>query len=282
MRTNLVKSNIKLKNKLHAQLLHHYPNYNEFFFQIGGLTALAFWETYPSPNLLSAITKEELKTFLHTASAGKLRLTKADKIYDLVQNYNLNTIDYQEERNILIKMLVKQIRVNNEQITEIEKSILSLYDKLDKKLHTLIGLSKMTSAEILSEIGNIERFKNSGKLARYAGIAPIDFSSGNHDKSMRNEYGNRSLNSFIYYLACRSITTGKQKANPYSPIFLEYYHRKIREGKSKQQAITCIMRRLINIIYRILKDNIEYTNPVELANNCKNQYLNRIQNKVLN
>lgn len=52
MKTNISRSNTKLKNKLHAQLLHHYPNYNKFFSKIDLISALDFWEPYPSPDMI--------------------------------------------------------------------------------------------------------------------------------------------------------------------------------------------------------------------------------------
>lgn len=57
-----------------------------------------------------------------------------------------------------------------------ETQIIDLYDKLNIKLHTFVGLIKISSAEILSEIGNINRFSNTAKLAKYCGIAPINLS----------------------------------------------------------------------------------------------------------
>ena len=58
---------------------------------------------------------------------------------------------------------------------------------------------------------------------------------------------------------------------------LEYYKRKISEGKNKQQALTCVMRRIINIIYRMLKNNTEFYIPKELEEKCKNIYLEELR-----
>ena len=126
-----------------------------------------------------------------------------------------------------------------------------------------------------SEIGNINRFNNSGKLARYAGIAPIEKSSGNSEKHLKNEYGNRELNSMFYSLACRSISVGRNKNTATNPIFKEYYHKKINEGKTKHQAIVCIMRRTCNIIYGILKNDTEYIAPTQLVEQCQNSFRER-------
>lgn len=276
MKKSLIEDNIKLKNKLHAQLLHHYPNYKDFFCRIDLVSALDFWETFPSPDLIKDLTPTELKEKFNTK--GTFSLSKAELILDIVKTYEYKTLSYQENRNILIQTMVKNIRANCSQIEEMENQIINVYDKLDVKLHTLIGLTKSTSAEIVAQIGNINRFSSSSKLAKYCGIAPISFSSGKHDIKLRNEFGNRQLNGYIYYLACRSIIcTTKDRTNPRNPIFMNYYLKKLDEGKTKRQALTCIMRRLINIIYNILKNNVEYEHPESLNTECLEQLTERIE-----
>lgn len=42
MKRTIANTNVKLKNKLHAQLLHHYPNYKTFFSKIDNIAALDF------------------------------------------------------------------------------------------------------------------------------------------------------------------------------------------------------------------------------------------------
>jgi len=279
MKKSIVFDNIKAKNKLHAQLLHHYPYYNEFFSGFDGKTALDFWEQFPCPKHMT-LSVEELSEFLHERSKGVFGMAKATTIHNLIHNEKYEKMNYQNERNILITMLVKQIKHNNKQMLEIDNSIISLYDELGFKLHTIRSLSKVTAAEIIAHIGNINRFSSKDKLARYAGIAPVNFSSGGKDKSVKNEFGNRTLNSHIYNLAVRSISPGNSKQQPFNAIFLEYYYSKLSHGKNKQQALTCVMRRLINIIYVMLKTNEEYKVSEKLKNECLKVYEEKIKVKV--
>ena len=275
MRKAIVKNNVEYKNKLHAQLLHHYPNYNKMFTNIDGLTSLSVFEKYPSPNLLLEENIKDLTSFITKVSNGKLGIKKANFLIEIVKDYDINDNIYQIERNSIIKMLVKQIKDNKVRLLEIEKEIILIYDKIGAKLHTYPCLDKITSAYILSEIGNINRFNNSGKLARYAGIAPINSSSGSIDKVLKNEYGNRNLNTLVYTLACRSLLTGKNKDTPFNAIFLEYYYKKCNSGKTKHQAIICVMRRIINILYFILKNDTEYKHPSKLDNECKKIFITK-------
>ncbi|KAJ48975.1 transposase, partial [Clostridium tetanomorphum DSM 665] len=48
-----------------------------------------------------------------------------------------------------------------------------------------------------------------------------------------------------------------------------YFQRKIGEGKTKPQALVSIMRRLVNIVYGMLKNKTEYRVP-QLPNNVDN------------
>jgi hypothetical protein len=39
-----------------------------------------------------------------------------------------------------------------------------------------------------------------------------------------------------------------------NPLFYEFYQRKLSEGKMKEQVLICIMKRLVNIIYSMMKN----------------------------
>ncbi|MDI6751786.1 MAG: transposase, partial [bacterium] len=125
---------------------------------------------------------------------------------------------------------------------------------------SLTGVNTATSAKIISSVGNISRFKNASKLARFAGIAPINKSSGRKQKHKKSNRGHRGLNSAIYHIALCQI--GKDRlGTPKNQIAIDYYQKKIASGKTKKEALTCLMRRLCDIIFRLMKDESEYAIP---------------------
>jgi transposase len=85
----------------------------------------------------------------------------------------------------------------------------------------------LTASALIAEIGDIHRFTNSDKLARYSGIAPIKMGSGGKETMKKTKQGNRKLS----------------------------------EGKSKSQALLCIMIRLVRIIYGMMKNKTAYIMP---------------------
>jgi len=131
----------------------------------------------------------------------------------------------------------------------------------DYPLTTMKGVDTLTACRLIAEIGHIERFATPASLARYAGIAPATYSSGETSIQYASKRGNRQLNTIFHQLAIVMISThGKNKAviNPY---FYDYYMKKIGEGKTKKQALKLLQRRLVNIIWGMMKYKQDYINP---------------------
>nr|WP_246054110.1 hypothetical protein [Paenibacillus anaericanus] len=62
-------------------------------------------------------------------------------------------------------------------------------------------------------------------------------------------------------LAVRQIAVTRGKREPRNPYFYSYYEQRLVAGKTKQQAIVCIMRKLVNVIYYLLKTKAVYIIP---------------------
>jgi transposase len=261
-RRTLTNSGTRLKIQLNQQLAYHYPSYKKFFSEIDGKTALNFFEEYPSPYKLKNINPETLTEQLKEWSHYYLGLNKAKEILDLIEKDGDTTRGQQEYRDFLIQSIIKDIRFREEEIQKVDKLLETLINQLDYKLTTMQGVDIATASGIIAEIGDINRFKNADKLARFAGVSPTTFSSGNSQKVCISKQGNRVLNGILYMLAMRQIIVSKNTKEPYNPIFYEYYQKKIKEGKSKASAIVCVQRRLVNIIYSMMKNKTEYIKPI--------------------
>ena len=257
----IIKHNTSLKNHLHSLLTQHYPNYSELFPVIDSRAALAFFTRYPSPSTLKDTTHEELTDFLREASSyrvgnGKTGSVKAREILDTLQD---TTVPFQEMRDEAVRSAIRQIESNSEEIRKLEKTMAEFLKQFDCTLTSMTGIDIVSAAQILSCIGDIKNFSTSAKLARYAGIAPVTHASGKKDMQFANKRGNRELNSIFHLLSVRLIAAPSGRV--LNPFLYEYYHRKLSEGKTKRQALKCVQRRLVNIIWSMLTNNEEYVNP---------------------
>lgn len=259
-RANLKTHHIRLKNQLHEQVCVAYPSYKQFFQDIGRPTALYFWEHYPSPRLLRGKTVEELAEELIPVSHNQFSTRKCQIILDAVKADGDTTRDYQPERDEITRGLVKDVRHYVEQLEAVDKSIADFLPRFECPLNTIPGVSDTTVAKLLSEIGDIRRFPNADKVANFAGIAPVNFSSAGKGDDKHSKQGNRRLQGTIYFLAIQMIQLSS-KGLPRNPAFYAYYQRQLARGKTKPQALILISRRLISIIYGMLKNKTEYVMP---------------------
>ena len=110
----------------------------------------------------------------------------------------------------------------------------------------LAGCGPLSAAKLLCEIGPIDRFPSDAQLARHAGVAPLDASSGKHQRHRLDRGGNRQLNCALHRIA---VTQGRVHAPARA-----YLERKQNEGKTRREAIRCLKRQLARTVYTTLKN----------------------------
>ena len=168
--------------------------------------------------------------------------------------------EHHESRDAITRSLVSDLEHYRIQLEEVNEAIENLLPEFNCTLTTMPGIDRITAANILAEIGEITRFPSANKLAKFAGIAPVNFSSAGKGKDMCPKQGNRRLQAIFYFMAIQMIQISTN-GTPRNKVFREYYLKRVAEGKNKQQALICVSRRLVNIVYGMLKNHTEYREP---------------------
>ena len=151
-----------------------------------------------------------------------------------------------------IKRKVKRLLDIREETKEIENELVRLIRQTGQKIETLNGCGAVLASQVLAEVRNIDRFHSPHSLAKYAGLCPRERSSGKTFRHIKTKSGNRRLNMTVHRIALSQIS---RSGNQYAKA---YFQKKIAEGKSKGQALCCLKRRLIDIIFMMLKHKQEY------------------------
>ena len=154
-----------------------------------------------------------------------------------------------------LKRKVKRMQQLRVLIRELEKDMQTLMDEAGYTLTTASGCGTVLAASIIGEVGDIHRFKSPAALAKYAGCAPRECSSGKSTRYRKTRSGNRTLNCAFHRMALSQISrTG-------NPVGLRYWKKKVSEGKSKSQALVCLRRHMVNVVYMMLKHSSVYRCP---------------------
>ncbi len=99
-----------------------------------------------------------------------------------------------------------------------------------------------------NQAGDITRFPDRNHFASWTGTAPIDASSGDHTRHRLSRGGNRQINRVLHVMAfvqLRNATEGRA-----------YYDRKKAAGKTSTEAMRCLKRRLSDIVYKAMLDDL--------------------------
>lgn len=130
----------------------------------------------------------------------------------------------------------------------------------------------MTASALVGNIGDISRFQSADKLANFAGVAPLYAGSAGKGKNYQNKsLGNRELHDVFYFLAIQQVQLNK-KGEPRNAEMRGYFEYKITHGKTKVQALICVMRKLVRIVYALMKHQSVYE-PLKVVNKVEEKMI---------
>jgi len=128
------------------------------------------------------------------------------------------------------------------------KELVELVKQTGTGLLNLHGIGPSGAARLLVEVGDVTRFPTKGHFASWTGTAPIDASSGDNVRHRLSRGGNRQINMALHMMAVvqlRNTTEGRA-----------YYDRKVTAGKTPNEAMRCLKRRLSDIVYKTMLDDL--------------------------
>ena len=122
----------------------------------------------------------------------------------------------------ICRELLRRIRELTRRIAELAADLLRQVREHNPGLLELPGCGPITAAKILAEVAGVERFATQARLASYAGVAPLDASSGHQQRHRLNRAGNRQLNRALH-----TIALTQARVHPPARAYIE---RRIAEG----------------------------------------------------
>ena len=174
------------------------------------------------------------------------------------------------------------LQLVNNALAGLEKfqEIISVTNRLIKKifnentdcqlLHTIPGLGNFLSVLVKTEIASLDRFISADKLCSYAGLVPSTRSSAGKTFNGRIiKQSNKWLRWAMIEAVYPAISANAE---------LKTYYYKIKGRKCAQTARIAVARRLLRIVYRVLKEQNEFKNYIHEFKNkhYQNNYLKKL------
>lgn len=249
MREKLVKQRSYYEVQITNVLDIIFPEFKPFFNNDFSKTSLYILNKY--------ITLDKIKNMkdfdsIRKISRGKFTSANFIKLKELAKNSIGISNDIFETELESLLTLHSGIQV---EINKLENKIESIIKELNPPILSIKGIGTISCAGIISEFGDLSRFKSADACVAFAGIEPSISQSGTESYTGHMvKHGSGHLRYFLMNAADYVFM--------HEPIFTKFYYKKRSEGKSHRVALTHVAKKLVRIIYKLESENITFNSNI--------------------
>lgn len=273
-KATLMEEMKKAKRQVSTTLAVVFPEFEQIIKDPFSVSGIALLEKYPTAKHYKHASADRILKVFRNIKGNNFNLEKANELLDLAITsvYQGNA---KEERAYVILSNLRRIKFLKEEILQCEVQMKQLLDdtnteidstlskddevyisQLVDNLRTIDGVSDKTIFAILSECGDINRFKDAKAFIGYLGLYPTLYQSGNSTKYGKlAKRGARLAKMALYQASIAAIRHNDE--------LKKLYLDKKSSGRAAKECVIVVARKLAKIIYAIYKYNTPY-NPVRV------------------
>lgn len=246
----LIWEKVRLQSRLRKRLMEVCPEILEIG-ELDSKKVLRFLIKHPDVRQYKRITTRTLckLEMVGEKRAFKIKevLKKAEPIEDLGEVYR--EIIVSNARRLL--ELIEEIESLDRQLDKLGEQ-----SKEVKRLKTIPAVGTKLASRLIGEIGDIVRFKREEKLAAYLGVACIENSSGKKNETKAIKKANKIGKATMIAIANNMIVKDAESKR--------YYEKKKAGGKKHNDALRCLARQLVKVIFKMLTEDRAFIVKEEL------------------
>ena len=215
----------------------------------GCVTELKLMLEFGTPEAIADCHLTRLTNFLEIHSHGRFSREWAIKLKDLAKN---SIGSSSPAKTLEVRQVIRQIMSLDKEVDLIDKEIKMHVNDSGTSLMTVPGIGYILAAIIIGEIGDITRFATPSKLQAFAGLEPTKYQSGQFT-GQRDVMVKRGSTHLRWALLMAARVASRD-----DPVFGEYLGKKISEGKHYNCAMGHVAKKLIRVIFKLMKTGEVY------------------------
>ena len=247
LRETLITDRTRFLNQITCYLDQIFPEFKLLFSDGFNKSAFYLLTHYTTPKKMSKLDsnkyskmKSEIK---HPISYQKICQIK--EAASKTVGYTNEALEFALKTSLNTYLLI------DDQIEQLESKIEEVYLSLDYRIHTIRGIGILTAAGIASEIGNFDKFTTRNQLLAFAGLEPSKNDSGEHNGNGKMvKHGSSYLRQYLMNVA--------ETFYVHNPAISDFYYMKRAEGKEHRVALSHVARKLVNTIFALEKQKIDF------------------------
>ncbi|MDQ3929121.1 MAG: IS110 family transposase [Chloroflexota bacterium] len=266
-RFHLVQTLVRTKAQALTSLFLAKSEYDrlEPFSDPFGATSMAVLTEFGTLDELAAVPLEELTAFID--EQGRHRFADpsepARRLRQVAQDSFRLDEDAVEPVHFVLKSALAHVRFLTQQLTSLDRRIARELDQFPNTLLTVPGIGPVYTAGLIAEIGDVTRFPDNDALAKYAGLWWPRHQSGEFEAQDRSL--SKAGNAYLRYYLCEAANSLRVHNEEYR----RFYDRKYKETPKHphKRAIVLSARKLVRLVYALLRTNQLYRGPGAVSPN---------------
>lgn len=226
-----------------------FPELLDFIWSIHQISSYKLLLELPSPNAIKECHLTHLTSLISKSSRGKYGREKAIQLRELASN---SIGSSNRSLTFELQQTIRLIQSVQDEINELDSQIKMVVDELDTPLMTVPGIGYTIAAIIYAEIGDINNFSSPSKLLAFAGMEPSTYQSGKYNAS--NTPMVKRGSSYLRWAIMQAARLVPMR----DLTFAAYMNKKRSEGKHYNVARSHVGKKLIRVIYYLLKHNTAF------------------------
>jgi len=247
-----------LLNQLQQLVFLIFPEFKTVLKNVKSKTAQHILNRYSTPERIGGLSKEALGEQMRKWSMGKFGIKEAESLIGLARE----TVGIKEGIAGIfldIRHILMQLEAEVRFISEIEAEMGATLDRIpySVRLLSIKGLGAVSVAGLIGEVGDFSKFGTQSEIMKLAGLDLYEISSGKRKGQRRiSKRGRSLLRKILFYAAIQMIRK--------NGIMYDYYARLTGRGMERMRALIAVSRKLLRIIYAIVRDNTDYVGEYQV------------------
>jgi len=250
-RERAIKTRTSMINQLQHLIFVIFPEFLTVL-KISTKTARYLIKHYTTPEKICALGLESVGQLVKKVSRGKLGQARAKQLHEAARD-SIGISEGKQSIVYEIEHLVGRIEAEDQFIDSLQKQMCVYLQQIpySQNILSIKGLGEVTVAGLIGEVADFNKFDTISEVMKLAGLDLYEISSGNHRGQRRiSKRGRPLMRKLLFFAAINAV---KSKG-----IMHEKYQQMLDRGMLKMKALVAIARKLLGLIFAIVRDKTKY------------------------
>ncbi len=209
-------------------------------------------KNYPRPQDAVEAGVELLTQILKKVSRGRLGKERAEALYRTAEE-SIGLGEGQESIVLEIKETVSAIESIERFVKELKKHMSKHLKDVpySRCILSMKGIGEITTAGLIGEMGDFKKYSTISEVIKHAGLDLFEISSGKYKGKRRiSKRGRPLLRKLLFFASINVVRKGG--------ILHTQYRHHLKKGMPKIKALIAISRKLLSIIFALVRDHSVY------------------------